>query len=94
MFDPEPRSGLMGKFIRLTRKGGEPLFINPDHIVTIGTATPDATADSPALITLVAAIDTNPGAGTVAGVQVRETIQEVVDMIDPPPRGDSMGFAG
>ena len=79
----------MGKLIRLTRRVGGPIYINPDHIVAIGSESPNSSPDSPAFITLVTSISTTLGAGTPPGLHVVETIQQVADMIDPSPQANS-----
>ena len=79
----------MKRLIRFTSRSGGPIYINPDHIVTVSSGLPGGSAENPAVIV----VSTPSGTpGPTHEVHVEETIQQVADLIDPPPREDRFGF--
>jgi hypothetical protein len=78
--------GTMKRLIKFTSRSGGPIYINPDHIVTVSSGLPGGSAEHPAVI--VVSVSTGP----THEVHVEESIQQVADLIDPPPREDQFGF--
>jgi hypothetical protein len=77
---PFPRATLVEKPIELTNGRGKPLYVNPDHIVTIGSEMGDL--DRPAIVTL--SIQSVFGS---EGVMVRQSVREVLEKIGPATGG-------
>ena len=75
----------MGKLIRLTRRAGGPIYMNPDYIVTISSEATGGSEKNSALVTLVTSVDVGSVGGPPQGVQVQESVQEVVDLVERPP---------
>jgi hypothetical protein len=79
----------MKKLIQLTSAQGGPVYVNPDYIVMVSSVGRDP--QSSALITLVAPILPGGGMDGYQGLRVQESLQQVMEMIGPPPDVDTMG---
>jgi hypothetical protein len=81
--------GTMKRLIQLTSRSGGPIYINPDHIVTVSAGLPGGTAEHPAVLVVSAPFSaTQP----THEIHVEETVRQVAEMIEPPPREDRFGF--